>query len=83
MTKYLMIFSHCIIQFCEFGFHLVLQTELFIDEIDSLLPFMGQQDLSFLELLYRQVVSLSLSINAVLGWSRKQIATSGESKSIC
>ena len=66
MSKYLMIFSHCIVQFCEFGFCLALQTELLIDEINSLLPFMCPLDLSFLELLYCQVMSLSLDINAVL-----------------
>ena len=80
MAKYLMIFSHCIIQFCEFGFCFSLQSELFIDEINWLLSFLCPLDLSFLELLYCQVVSLSLSVNAALGQPQKQIATSGESK---
>ena len=83
MTRYLMIFSHCIIQFCEFGFCFVLQSELFTGEINSLLPFMCPLDLSFLKLLYRQVVSLSLDVNAILGQSMEQIATSGKSKRIC
>ena len=40
LSKYLMIFSHCVIQFCEFGFHCCFQTELVVDKVHSLLPFM-------------------------------------------
>ena len=50
--KYLMIFSHCIFQFRESGFFCLLQPELSVDKV---------------ELLYCLIVSLSLSINAILG----------------
>ena len=67
MTKYLMIFSHCIIQFCEFGFRFGFQPKLLVDKVDLLLSFMHPSYLSFLELLYCQVTSLSLFVNAMLG----------------
>ena len=66
MTKYLMIFSHCIIHFCEFGFHFSLQPELLIDEIDSLLSFLCPLDLSFFGAALSPS-GVSLGINAVLG----------------
>ena len=34
MTKYLMILSHGVVQFREFGFHFLLQPELLIDKVD-------------------------------------------------
>ena len=67
-----MIFSHCI----EFVFCFVFQPELLVDKVDSFLLPMHPFYLSFLEFLYCLVVSLSLSIYAVLGWSRKQVETS-------
>ena len=75
MSKYLIIFSHCIIQFCEFGFYCSLQPELSVDKVNSLLSFMGPFYLCFLELFYLLVISLPLSIDAILG-SRKQVRTS-------
>ena len=65
MTKYLIIFSHGIVQFCEFGFGYFFQPELLTDEVDLLLSFLCPFYLCLLELLYRQVVSLSLFVDAI------------------
>ena len=67
MTKYLMIFSDGIIQFCKFGFCFTFQPELLVDKVDSLLSFMHPFYLNCLELLYCQVVSLSLFVDAIPG----------------
>ena len=40
MAKYLVILSHCVVQFCEFGFCFPFQPELLIDEVDPFLSFL-------------------------------------------
>ena len=79
MAKYLMIPSHCIIQFFEVGFHFPFQPELFIDKVDPFLLFLCPFYLCLLELLYCQVVPLSLFVDAILGQPQKQVGTEGES----
>ena len=51
MAKYLKILSHCIIQFCEFGFHFPFQPELLTDEINPTLSFLCPFYLHLLEVL--------------------------------
>ena len=58
-----------LVQFCEFGFSFFLQPELLIDEVDPFLSFLRPFYLIFLELLYCQVVSLSLLVDAIFGKS--------------
>ena len=41
VSKYLMIFSHCIVQFCEFGFHFGFQPDLLINEINIVVSFLN------------------------------------------
>ena len=67
MPKYLMIFSHCIIQFSELDFAAPFQPELLIDEADSFLCFPRPFYQCLLELLYRQVMPLSLNVDTILG----------------
>ena len=55
-----MIFSHCIVQFCEFGFHCPFQSELSVDKVNSMLLIMHQFYVGYLELLYCLIMSLSL-----------------------
>ena len=64
MAKYLVIISHDVIQLCEFGFSFLLQPELLTDEVNPFLLFLGPFYLCLLKLLYHQVMTLSLSVNA-------------------
>ena len=74
VPKYLMIFSHCIIQFCEFGFRFSLQSELFIDEINSLLSFLCPIDLSFWSCsIAKSCLFLSLSMLSLDSLENKEI----------
>ena len=47
MAKYLMIFSQCIIQFCEFDFCFGFQPKFLVEKVDSLLSFMHPFYLGF------------------------------------
>ena len=78
MTKYLVILSHCIIQFFEVGFHFPFQPELLINEVNPFLPFLCPFYLHLLELLYHQVMPLSLFFDAILGQPCKQVRTASE-----
>ena len=61
MTKYLMIFSHHIVQFCEFGFCCSFPPELSVDKVDLFLLLMHPFYLSFLGCF---IAALCLSLPA-------------------
>ena len=82
VAKYLMISSHGIIQFCKFGFHFPLQLELLMDKVNPFLSFLCPFYLRLLELLYHQVVPLSLFVNGILGQPRKQVGTASEARTL-
>ena len=79
MAKYLVILSQCVVQFFKVGFHCPFQPELLIDEANPFLSFLHPFYLHLLELLYCQVVSLSLFTDLIFGQPRKQVRTAGES----
>ena len=78
MAEYLVMLSHCVIQFREFGFHFPFQPELLIDEVDPFLSYLCPFDLLLLVLLYHQVVPLSLFVEAILGQLKKQVGIVSE-----
>ena len=67
MAIYLMMLSHCNVQFCEFGFCFPFQYELLIDKLNPFLSFLCQFYLCLLELLYHQVMPLSLFVDVIFG----------------
>ena len=79
MAEYLVMLSHCIVQFFEVGFHFLFQPELLIDEVNPFLSFLHPFYLCFLELLYRQVMHLSLFVDTILGYPLKQVRITSES----
>ena len=52
MTKYFMIFSHGVVQSREFDIPFLLQPELLIDKVESLLSFLHSFYLCLLKLIY-------------------------------
>ena len=78
VAEYLVILSHCVVQFFKVGFHFSFQPELLIDEIDLFLPFLSPFYLHLLELLYHQVMPHSLFVDAIIGQPQKQVRTAGE-----
>ena len=77
--EYLMILSHCIVQFFKVCFHFPFQLELLTDEVNPFLSFLYPFYLCLLELLYHQVMPLSLFVDAILGHPLKQVRTASES----
>ena len=78
MAKYLVILSHCIVQFFEVGFHFPSQSELLIDEVNSFLSFLCPFYQCLLELLYSQAMPLSFIVHAILGQPRIQVKIASE-----
>ena len=60
VAEYLVVLSHCVVQFFEVGFHFSFQPELLIDEVNLFLPLLSPFYLRLLQLLYHQVLPLSL-----------------------
>ena len=79
MVEYLVILSHGIVQFFKVGICFPFQPELLIDKVDPFLSFLCPFYLHLLELLYCQVIPLSLFFNAILGQPQKQVGTASES----